>query len=1611
MMGTQNNTQQLMAPWLRDLQPWLLLVCLLVMFTGGNMATDLCYNLAGQVQQCQPEFENVAARASVETSDTCGTPPEDFCVQTGATGFTKSCHVCDSMDPTKSHNASSMTDSLGSKSWWQSRSMHTGPVQFPNSVNITVRLGKTYEISYIRLRFHNSRPESFAIYRRSSPTTPWKPLQFYSASCDRTYGLQARSSLQAGQEDETTVLCSDEFSDISPLTGGNVAFSTLEGRPSAYSFDRSSALQDWVTATDVRITLNRLNTFGDEVFKLEKVLRSYFYAISDLSVGGRCKCNGHASECGRGDTGHLKCHCQHNTTGTDCERCLPFYNDRQWRRATAENANECLSCKCNGHSNRCYFDQRLHQSTGHGGHCVNCQDNTAGPFCNMCQQNFHRESQSGRCMPCNCDLLGSLGPNCDSTNQCKCKPGVGGRKCDQCLIGYHSLTEAGCRRCDCDVAGTARGCHDGSGQCFCKQNVEGNRCNRCKSGFFNLDEKNPNGCTPCFCSGHSSTCSKAAGYSVQTISSNFQTGKDGWHAHQSDGRAAPLHWSHSSQDVSVSSNNYLPVYFVAPGKFLGNQVLSYGQNLSFSFRTNHREVRLSAEDVVVEGSGLRASVPVIAQNNYYPSKETRSYTFLLHESSAYPWNPKLSSEQFRHLLSNLTAIKLRGTYSDQSTGFLDSVSLVTARPGYGPAATWVEHCVCPTAYVGQFCESCAIGYRRDPPRGGPLAACIPCSCFGPSHGCDAETGACRCDHHTAGLRCERCADGFYGNPAEGARCQQCPCPSGSSCVQKPGTQEIVCTDCPLGLSGKHCELCSDGYYGDPQGRMAGSVRPCVACDCSNNVDVNAVGNCDRSTGECLKCVHNTAGFFCDRCKEGFYGNALASVPEQKCRSCACSAFGTIGTGQTCNPVTGQCQCRPHVMGRDCGRCKLGHFMSKTGTGCTRCDCDPIGSVAGLCNAITSQCDCRPGVTGLKCDRCEKGHFGFSVTGCKPCDCDRGGSVDEQCDESGHCACQQGATGMQCDQCQENFFSDRTNPGCNNCPPCYNLVQEKVDVFRKHLKDLEDMMNKIESDPNSAVNSDFEAKLNGLSSTVSKLLNDALFTQDSQNALDKQIDELSQALASQQSRMHSIASTVGGVEGASERVQHRLSEIERLIQRGREDLEKSKKSLATVKLDGQDISGPNNFSMLAEEARILAERHKQSAKEIEKIANMAKTTSTEAYDTLNSVLKQETTLRSTLNDLSQRLEDFRKVRDDMENLTTAVQANAKAAGDRALQIYANASTSVPAVDLTELTVTGVQVKDKSLGLDQRVEQSRQALQTILTNLQPQEENARRILSRGKAEQQILDQLLARANAALNEAQKAEAQGNSTLKEAQDTLDSLEDFDSRVSANKTAAENALRSMPTIQHNINEANRLTELAERALGNAANDARDAQDTATQAEGLAKRALNDTMNLEYRVTQLHSDAGTLHRDSFELQRRIQDTEMQFQSKQDQANTDSTRVQTQINMAQQAEAKARRAKAAVKSTLEEIENLLKGLGSVEAVDTTKLTNLEIQFGKAKKSLGPDGELDRRMQELETTVNLQLTAMQSYETDIKKITADINNLEEIANALPEGCFNAGEIERP
>lgn len=69
------------------------------------------------------------------------------------------------------------------------------------------------------------------------------------------------------------------------------------------------------------------------------------------------------------------------------------------------------------------------------------------------------------------------------------------------------------------------------------------------------------------------------------------------------------------------------------------------------------------------------------------------------------------------------------------------------------------------------------------------------------------------------------------------------------------------------IPGPKCEVCADGHFGDPLGKF-GPPRECEECQCNDNVDPNAVGNCNRTTGECLKCIYNTAGEHCDKCLSG-----------------------------------------------------------------------------------------------------------------------------------------------------------------------------------------------------------------------------------------------------------------------------------------------------------------------------------------------------------------------------------------------------------------------------------------------------------------------------------------------------------------------------------------------------------------------------------------------------------------------------------------------------------------------------------------------------------------------------------------------------------------------
>ncbi|KAK7944417.1 hypothetical protein WMY93_000145 [Mugilogobius chulae] len=381
----------------------------------------------------------------------------------------------------------------------------------------------------------------------------------------------------------------------------------------------------------------------------------------------------------------------------------------------------------------------------------------------------------------------------------------------QASYSYHSV------RCDC--RGRSQYClRDAWGlRCVdCQGNTEGRHCERCKVGFYLQENQRSctacvchqqgskvgaDGCTrsrqlredsgswspSCFCFGHSSECSVQPGFYVYNISSTFSDGLDGWRAATPDGqtpRNVYFRWSPRHQDVEVISSNIQPVYLYAPARFLGDQLNSYGQNLSFFLRLDRGLRHPSIGDVILEGAGLSVSTSLGDLRHSVACGRKQYYSFRLDERS---FSPQLSSFSFQTLLQNLTAIKIRATFGHSGRGYLDTVSLVSARPSPGTVpAGWVRSCTCPSVWRGSSVSAVHPGSGARSPAEEPTAT--------------------NCANGYTGPTCTDCAEGFYRETVRGdgfpAPCQACAC-------DQQGALSSQCDDsgtcfCKPGFEGQKC---------------------------------------------------------------------------------------------------------------------------------------------------------------------------------------------------------------------------------------------------------------------------------------------------------------------------------------------------------------------------------------------------------------------------------------------------------------------------------------------------------------------------------------------------------------------------------------------------------------------------------------------------------------------------------------------------------------------------------------------------------------------------------------------------------------------------------------
>ena len=199
-----------------------------------------CYKADGSPSRCKIQFVNAAYLTDITANSTCGlNGPSNYCRH--SFGLKRVCKVCDAKKAELAHPATNMNDleKYGNPTWWQSETL----LDNKRPVRIVVDLGKTFDVTYVRITFKSPRPHSFAIYKKTSTAkdAKWIPFQYYSQDCMKQYGVYPNQ--MAPKDNQKLALCSDKDSGFLPFRGANVAFSPLRRRPDMFRFDKSQDLQ------------------------------------------------------------------------------------------------------------------------------------------------------------------------------------------------------------------------------------------------------------------------------------------------------------------------------------------------------------------------------------------------------------------------------------------------------------------------------------------------------------------------------------------------------------------------------------------------------------------------------------------------------------------------------------------------------------------------------------------------------------------------------------------------------------------------------------------------------------------------------------------------------------------------------------------------------------------------------------------------------------------------------------------------------------------------------------------------------------------------------------------------------------------------------------------------------------------------------------------------------------------------------------------------------------------------------------------------------------------------------------------------------------------------
>ncbi|XP_017263294.1 sarcoplasmic reticulum histidine-rich calcium-binding protein isoform X3 [Kryptolebias marmoratus] len=332
------------------LQAVLLLLLRCLASTLGQY--DLCKSLVstdeGSVWEhyaCQPSPMSMKDYMRIKVDPpgiTCGNPPERFCTLENPYLCSDE---CDASNPDLAHPPQLMQDRErnGLITYWQTVTWRRHPK--PLLANITMSWNKSLELTDdIQITFEYGRPTIMVLDKSMDHGRSWQPYQFYADDCLDAFDMHPKQVRDLSPANLTRVICTEQYSRwVGSKNDKNVKFEVkarfavfagprLQNMDNLYTrMESMKGLRDFFTFTNLRLRLLQ-PALGGTYIQKDNLLK-YFYAISNIEIPARCKCNLHASQCLLID-GNLQCQCEHNTTGQDCQRCKKGFKAKSWKEGS-----------------------------------------------------------------------------------------------------------------------------------------------------------------------------------------------------------------------------------------------------------------------------------------------------------------------------------------------------------------------------------------------------------------------------------------------------------------------------------------------------------------------------------------------------------------------------------------------------------------------------------------------------------------------------------------------------------------------------------------------------------------------------------------------------------------------------------------------------------------------------------------------------------------------------------------------------------------------------------------------------------------------------------------------------------------------------------------------------------------------------------------------------------------------------------------------------------------------------------------------------------------------------------------------------------------------------